>query len=40
MAYPDGEEKGTGTAVFWILFNSGAVAGGLLTLASNYHSGE
>ena len=38
MAYPAQEEKGFATALFWILFNSGAVVGGLLTLFTNYHS--
>jgi hypothetical protein len=38
MAYPAQEEKGLATALFWILFNSGAVVGGLLTLIVNLHS--
>ena len=38
MAYPAQEEKGFATALFWILFNSGAVVGGLLTLLTNYHA--
>lgn len=38
MAYPAQQEKGLATALFWILFNSGAVVGGLLTLLTNFHS--
>jgi len=38
MGYPTAAQKGTYFAVFWVLFNVGGVAGGLITLFSNLDS--
>jgi hypothetical protein len=38
MAYPSPETKGHYFAIFWIIFNFGAVIGGIITFVSNYHS--
>jgi hypothetical protein len=39
MAYPTKEAKGFYTALFWAIFNSGAVVGGAITLGVNYGGG-
>mmetsp|Transcript_30121 Transcript_30121/g.56766 ORF Transcript_30121/g.56766 Transcript_30121/m.56766 type:complete len:441 (+) Transcript_30121:150-1472(+) len=36
MAYPPDDSKGTYTALFWAIFNSGAVAGGAVTFGVNF----
>jgi MFS family permease len=38
MSYPTQELTGSYVAVFWVIFNSGAVVGGLVSFALNYHS--
>ncbi|KIX02630.1 uncharacterized protein Z518_08572 [Rhinocladiella mackenziei CBS 650.93] len=38
MAYPPEKSKGRYIAVFWMIFNLGAVIGGLVPLAQNIHS--
>ncbi|KAL2395096.1 UNC93-like protein [Exophiala dermatitidis] len=38
MAYPPERSKGRYIAVFWMIFNLGAVIGGLIPLAQNIHS--
>mmetsp|Transcript_38588 Transcript_38588/g.83911 ORF Transcript_38588/g.83911 Transcript_38588/m.83911 type:complete len:480 (-) Transcript_38588:252-1691(-) len=38
MGYPSAQQKARFMALFWCVFNSGAVIGGLITLATNYHS--
>ena len=38
MAYPTEYLKGRYQALFWCIFNLGAVIGGLITLATNFHS--
>ncbi|KAJ2450072.1 hypothetical protein EV183_004529 [Coemansia sp. RSA 2336] len=38
VSYPREKEKGTYIAIFWVIFNLGGVLGGVLLLATNYHS--
>jgi len=37
LSYPTPELKGSFVAIFWVIFNTGAVLGGLLSMAPNFH---
>ncbi|CAN1252428.1 UNC93-like protein 2 [Linum perenne] len=39
-SYPPGSKKGSYISMFWVIFSSGGVVGGLVPFSLNFHAGE